>query len=172
MEWEVCRGILSGTGNVPVDTCGGYAFPPRCSCMNIEYLYPVWLVLCMASGAHIGTQTGQGVFQGMADGVIVAFLPVFLLMLVLWSMSLWRPILPPCRCGKCKHKEYRYVSPDESGHAGVRFGCPACGRIYEAGENRFDEVTCDGGIAPFMRHTKWGRWKQCAADAPRPGVPE
>ena len=134
--------------------------------MKIEHLYPGWVILCAGAGAVIGTRTGQGVVQGMVDGVFVAFLPIFLLMLVLWLMSLWRPILPPCRCGKCKHKQYRYVSCDDNGHRGVRFGCPTCGRVYEARQNRFDEVTDDGGIAPYMDHTKLGRWKQSIAGNP------
>ncbi len=138
--------------------------------MNIERLYPIWLILCAATGALLGNVTGYGTVRGLADGMIVAVSPIFLLMLALALMSLWRPILPPCRCGKCNHKGYRYVSPASDNPSGIRFRCPECGRVYESSGGRFDEVSNDGHIIPYMRHSKLGRWKKYAATLPSPAT--
>jgi hypothetical protein len=127
--------------------------------MNIERLYPLWFILCAAMGALLGSVTGYGAVRGLVDGLIVAASPLFLLMLALALMSLWRPVLPPCRCGKCTHKEYRHVSPASDIPSGIRFQCPECGRVYASSKERFDEITNDGRIVPYMRHTKWGRWR-------------
>ena len=138
--------------------------------MNIERLYPLWFILCAAIGAVLGNVTGYGTVRGLADGMIVAVSPIFLLMLALALMSLWRPILPNCRCGKCNHKGYRYVSPASHTPSGIRFRCPECGRVYESSRGRFDEVSDDGHIIPYMRHSKWGRWRKYAATLPSPST--
>jgi hypothetical protein len=135
--------------------------------MNLEYLYPIWVLLCLAAGALIGSQTDQGVFRGMTNGIYVAFLPVFLLMLGLWLTSWWRPILPPCLCGKCKQKQYRLARPISESPAKVRFKCPECGRVYECSKGRFDEVVENDRLVPYLRHSKWGRWTQ-NGDKPSP----
>lgn len=77
--------------------------------MKLELLYPAWVILCAATGALLGNVNGYGTFRGLSDGVIVAMLPIFFLMIGLGIMSLWRPLLPPCRCGQCNHKGYRYA---------------------------------------------------------------
>lgn len=128
--------------------------------MNIERLYPLWFILCAAAGALLGNVTGYGPVQGLVDGIIVAVSPLFLMMLAHGIMSLWRPIIPPCRCGKCTYKEYRYVSHASDDSSGIRFQCPACGRVYASSRGRFDEVSDDGRIVPYMCHSQWGRWRK------------
>lgn len=130
--------------------------------MNIERLYPVWFVLCAAAGAIVGRVTGRGAMRGLTDGMLVAALPLFLLILTHLLLRLWRPDLPTCRCGQCRSREYRYVGQADGGNGGtpIRFSCPRCGRLYELSGGRFDELADDGRAVPHMRHTKWGRWKR------------
>lgn len=132
--------------------------------MRIEHLYLVWVILCAAAGALIGAKSGHGILRGVSDGMFVAFLPLFLWMIVYWLMSSWRPLLPPCRCGKSRRQGYRHVGPEMSGRPGRCFRCHACGRLYESHDGRFDEVTDTGCIVPYMHHSRWGRWKRCAAE--------
>jgi hypothetical protein len=136
--------------------------------MKLDYWYPVWVILCACIGALLGNMTGYGTFRGMTDGVIVAMLPFFLLMVALSVMSRWRPILPPCRCGKCNHKAYRYVGSSDLADAGrqTRWLCPECERTYQSCKGRFDELLNDGRIAPYMSHTKWGRWRKYESGPP------
>lgn len=126
--------------------------------MNIERIYPIWFVLCAAAGVVIGNATGHGAIRGVINGMLVAAAPLFLLILTCLLMRLWRPDLPTCRCGQCRCREYRYVGQDEGGTS-TRFSCPICGRLYELSGGRFDELAGDGRVVPYMRHTKWGRWK-------------
>lgn len=126
----------------------------------MNYLYPLWLILCISVGGLLGYMTGYGTFRGMTDGMFVAVLPLFLFMIGLMLMSLWRPILPACRCGKCPSKRFRYVRPTKDDQPGIRFQCSACGRIYVSSQGRFDEVSADGQMIPYLRHSRWGRWKQ------------
>ncbi|QLQ24426.1 MAG: hypothetical protein HZT41_05745 [Dechloromonas sp.] len=67
--------------------------------MKLELLYPAWVILCAATGALLGNVNGYGTFRGLSDGVIVAMLPIFFLMIGLGIMSLWRPLLPPVVAG-------------------------------------------------------------------------
>jgi hypothetical protein len=130
--------------------------------VKLELLYPVWFILCASTGAWLGNVTGYGTVRGLADGLIVAASPLFVLMLALALMSFWRPILPPCRCGKCNHKDYKYADSSGLAETGrqTRWVCPECGRSYESCNGRFDELLNDGRIAPYVYHTKWGRWRK------------
>jgi len=143
--------------------------------MKLEFLYPVWLILCTATGAALGHFTGYGTLRGLSDGVIVAMMPLFLLMLSLGIASLWRPLLPPCRCGKCSGRKYRLARQAGDTPQAIRFRCPECGRVYESSRGRFDEVADDGRLLPFLHHSKWGRWKASVAgvarEAPRDTAP-
>ena len=132
--------------------------------MNLERLYPIWFILCASAGAVVGNLTGYGAIHGLTDGMMVAVSPLFLLMMGLLLMSFWRPILPPCRCGHSNHKGYRHVSPADDAKSGIRFECPKCGRAYELSKDRFDEIASDGHTIPYMRHTKWGRWRKAKAE--------
>lgn len=136
--------------------------------MNIERLYPIWFVLCAAAGATIGHATGRGALRGLTDGMLIAVLPLFLLGLMLLILRLWRPDLPTCRCGQCRSRGYRYVGRADgtSDDTPPRFGCPRCGRVYGLSGGRFDELADDGRTVPYMRHTKWGRWKQTGTEPP------
>jgi len=127
--------------------------------IRLEFLYPVWLVLCAATGAFLGNVTGYGTIRGLSDGVIVAMAPLFLLMLALGIASLWRPLLPPCRCGKCSRRKYRLARQVGEARQAIRYRCPECGRVYESSDGRFDEVADDGRLLPYLHHSKWGRWK-------------
>lgn len=127
--------------------------------MKFERLYPIWFAMCAAVGAIVGNLTDYGAIRGLTDGMIVAVMPLLLMILAVLFMSLWRPPLPDCRCGQCKHKGYRYLGPTDDAHAGIRFNCPKCGRVYESFNGRFDEIAGDGHIVPYMHHSKWGRWK-------------
>lgn len=133
--------------------------------MNLEKLYPLWFILCTAAGASIGHFTGYGVLKGAVDGVFISWTPLFLLVLLLAFMSVWRPTLPSCRCGKSGRNAYRLAGVVSEAPRRVRFQCAACQRIYESSAGRFDEATGDGRLEPYMRHSKWGRWKRCAAGA-------
>jgi hypothetical protein len=128
--------------------------------MKIEHLYPIWFILCAAAGALIGHFSGHGIIPGLTTAIMIAVAPIFLLILTHLLWMRWRPILPICRCGRCNHREYRYVESTD-GNTGriVRFSCPQCGRIYELSRNQFYEIAADGSIEPYMNHTKWGRWK-------------
>ncbi len=143
--------------------------------MKLEFLYPAWLILCSATGAVLGNVTGYGTLRGLSDGVIVAMMPLFLLMLALGIASLWRPLLPPCRCGKCSGRKYRLVRQVDDTRQAIRYRCPECGKVYESSNGRFDEVTDDDRLLPYLYHSKWGRWKISVAEvvreAPRDTVP-
>ena len=132
--------------------------------MNLERAYPWWFAACASAGAIIGKLTGQGAIQGLVTGLLVAAAPLVLLVLGIAVQSAWRPILPPYRCGKCTHRQYR-VAPAAPGDADapgapVGFSCPECGRIYQASGASFDELAADGRVIPYMRHSPWGRWKK------------
>lgn len=131
--------------------------------MRLEFLYPAWFVLCASIGAFLGNATGYGALRGLSDGVIVATMPIFLLMAALGVISLWRPLLPPCRCGKCRQRNYRLAERAGDARPATRYRCPECGRVYESSKGSFDEVTEDGCIIPYMHHSKWGRWRKHAA---------
>jgi hypothetical protein len=139
--------------------------------MNIERLYPIWFVLCASAGAIIGSATGHGAIRGLTDGMLIAAAPIFVLVLAHLLLMLWRPDLPACRCGRCRHRGYRYVGSADDGKAGIphRFSCPRCGRVYELSDGRFDELANDGHTVPYMRHTKWGRWRKTEAHPPPAG---
>lgn len=128
--------------------------------MKLDYLYPVWFILCISLGALLGNATGYGAFRGSVDGMFVAISPLLLLMVGLALMSLWRPLLPRCRCGKCPNRRTRYRRPADDDNIGARFQCPLCGRVYAASPGRFDDVAADGQIVPYLHHSKWGRWKR------------
>lgn len=133
----------------------------------MDYLYPAWFILCVTAGAVVGYLTEYGTFKGMTDGALVAASPLLLVMIGLALMSIWRPILPKCRCGECPRKNKRYVSPANDGQKiGIRVQCPVCGRIYATALGRFDEVADNGQIIPYMHHSKWGRWKRHADQPP------
>jgi hypothetical protein len=139
--------------------------------MNLERLYPFWFVLCAIAGAIIGSLTGHGAITGLTGGMLIAALPLLALGLAHLMMTLWRPILPTCRCLKSNHKGYRYVEPADGLASGrsVRFGCAKCGRVYELAHDRFNELATDGRTVPYMHHTKWGRWKETSAGSPPAG---
>jgi hypothetical protein len=103
--------------------------------------------------------------RGMTNGMLIAALPVFLLVLIYLILMAWRPDLPTCRCGKCRYKNYMYIGPSDMIRAdgSFRFKCPKCGRVYEKNLNRFNELMADGKMVPYMSHSKWGRWKQTNA---------
>ena len=90
----------------------------------------------------------------------MAMAPIFLLMAALAITSLWRPLLPPCRCGKCKQRKYRLAKQAGDTRQAIRYQCPECGRVYESSSGRFDEVANEGRLVPYLRHSKWGRWKE------------
>jgi uncharacterized C2H2 Zn-finger protein len=130
--------------------------------MKIEHLYPIWFILCALAGSIIGRMTGHGAIRGMTDGMIIAVLPLFVLLLAYPILKLWRPTLPTCRCRQCNYKGYTYVGPGEGlqSYSSRRFRCPQCGRVYELSRDRFSEIVNDDHTIPFMHHTKWGRWKE------------
>ena len=128
--------------------------------MKLEFLYPAWFILCTSAGAFLGNVTGYGTLRGLSDGAIVAMAPIFLLMAALAITSLWRPLLPPCRCGKCKQRKYRLAKQAGDTRQAIRYQCPECGRVYEPSNGRFDEVANDGRLVPYLSHSKWGRWKE------------
>lgn len=130
--------------------------------MKLEFLYPAWVILCASTGAWLGNVTGYGTLRGLSEGAIVSMLPIFLLMIALGIMSIWRPILPPCHCGKSNHKGYQYAGSSDVAETGrqTRWICLECGRPYRSCKGRFDEVLNDGRIAPYMHHTKWGYWRK------------
>jgi predicted RNA-binding Zn-ribbon protein involved in translation (DUF1610 family) len=134
--------------------------------MNSERLYPIWFVLCALAGAVIGAVTGHGAIRGLTDGMLIAALPLFLLLLAYPLLILWRPTLPICRCRQCNHKGYKYVGPTDGLQVGgsVRFRCPQCGRVYELSRDRFSVLENDCRTVPYMHHTKWGRWKETKAE--------
>jgi hypothetical protein len=148
--------------------------------MKIERQYPIWFILCALAGAIIGSMNGYGAIRGMTDGMVIATLPLFLLLLTYPLLMLWRPTLPTCRCRQCNYKGYKYVGSVEGLQSGssIRFKCPQCGRVYELSRDRFSELANDDRMVPYMHHTKWGRWKETkaeqtnAGDVAKSAVPE
>jgi hypothetical protein len=139
--------------------------------MNAERIYPITFIISAAIGAIIGKVTGYGTIRGLTVGMLIAALPIFLLIIGYLFLMRWRPDLPNCRCGQCKYKNYQFVGQTGLNKADtrLRFKCPKCGRTYELFEARFDELTPDSHIVPYMGHSKWGRWmkaeaKQTSAD--------
>jgi uncharacterized C2H2 Zn-finger protein len=134
--------------------------------MNIERVYPIWLLVCASAGVALGIVTGEGAIQGLIAGMLIAVLPLLLLGLTYPLLMLWRPSLPICRCRECNYKGYKYVRSSDGLHVGssVRFRCPRCGRVYELSRDRFNELANDGHTIPYMQHTKWGRWKEIKAE--------
>jgi hypothetical protein len=134
--------------------------------MKIEHLYPIWFILCALVGSIIGSMTGHGAIRGMTDGMVIAVLPLFVLLLTYPILKLWRPTLPTCRCRQCNYKGYTYVGPGEGlqSCSSSRFRCTQCGRTYELSRDRFSELAHDDQTIPFMHHTKWGRWKETRAE--------
>ncbi|PKN18663.1 MAG: hypothetical protein CVU71_14415 [Deltaproteobacteria bacterium HGW-Deltaproteobacteria-6] len=139
--------------------------------MKIKHLYPIAFVICAIIGAIVGKTTGYGALRGMTDGIIIAALPLFLIILIYPVLTAWRPVLPVCRCGKSRARNYLYIGPADAAQTdgSVRFKCPTCGRIYEKDHNRFNELMPDGKMVPYMSHSKWGRWRQTPASQPSPG---
>ena len=131
--------------------------------MNLERAYPAWFVACSIAGALIGKAMGQGAIEGLMTGMLFAASPILLLGLVHVAQAFWRPVLPPCRCGRCNHRQYRLEAPvpgdAAAGGAPLRFRCPKCDRRYVISPGRFDELPSEGPVIPYMRHTKWGRWE-------------
>ncbi len=131
--------------------------------MNLERAYPAWFATCALVGALIGKAMGHGAIEGLTTGMLVAASPIILLGLAHVALAFWRPVLPPCRCGRCNHSQYGLEAPAPgdaaAGGAPLRFRCPRCDRSYEFTPGRFDELSSAGHVVPYMRHTKWGRWK-------------
>jgi hypothetical protein len=134
--------------------------------MNIERLYPPVFIVCAATGAVVGKVAGYGVLRGLMWGMCIAALPVFLLLVAYLVVTMWRPVMPVCRCGQTRYRDYAYVAPKGNIPADdrVHFRCPKCGRTYEKRRERFDELTADGCAMPYMTHTRWGRWRKAESE--------
>jgi hypothetical protein len=128
--------------------------------MNLEKVFPWFVVLCMAGGGILAHRSGASLMAGVAGGLGVGMLPLLVLGAIYWLMMAWRPERPPCVCGKCKSDEYvsvgPMVKPEDSTYY---YKCPHCGCEYRSHGSLFDLKTAHG-YSPYMEISRWQRWKR------------
>lgn len=115
------------------------------------------LVGCVAYGGLLGDRHDQ---RGL--GLLAGSL-VFLAGLLLWAAVqtawwYWRPPLPACRSGQCRRpRDFTFLRRVDQGDL---YQC-RCGALYvhDRCGHRFLEAGPDGSPRPFLRHSRWGRWR-------------
>jgi hypothetical protein len=130
--------------------------------MNLEQAFPWFVVLCMAGGGILAHHGGTSLMAGVAAGLAVGFLPLFLLGAIHTLMQTWCPQRPPCVCGKCNSEEYEYLGPMHRAEDNAYYyKCPHCEREYRSQGQKYDFKT-ENGYTPYMEKSKWHRWKRNA----------
>lgn len=117
----------------------------------------VLLVGCVVyGGAWGGRHGGRGI--GMAVGLLAFLAATLFLAVIQTAWWYWRPPLPPCRSGQCRRpRDYTFLRRIDQGEL---YQC-RCGTSYvrDRSGRRFLESGPEGISRPFMRHSRWGRWR-------------
>lgn len=138
-------------------------------------LIALGLVIGLVGGAEEGIWPAfTGALSGAAKGFAVYAVWMLSILVTLALGLLYRPPLPRCRNGKCKARDYTYLSLDTDAMAaapgdggslrprseGMLARC-ACGILYSrsACQRRVCEVMSDGTLVPYMYHRPLGRWQ-------------
>ena len=130
--------------------------------MNLQQAYPGFVVLCAAGGGILAQRSGTSWVTGVAAGLAVGMLPLFLLGASVALMLAWCPERPPCICGKCNSEGYDAVGPMHRTEDNVYYyKCPHCRREYRSQGPKYD-LKKEHGYSPYMEKSKWHRWKRSA----------
>ena len=129
--------------------------------MNLSSrLFPVFVMACATIGAAVANSFSLPILLGAVIGLIVGFSPLVIIAIGYFLLMAWRPDRPLCRCGRCRSKQYQYAGPTQITAATVyEYQCPFCSRVYRQEGDCFREVSGDGSAIPYMRISKWGRWR-------------
>ncbi len=133
--------------------------------MNLEKVFPVFVILCMGSGILIGYfQEGDTLTKlanGAGIGAAVGISPMLALGIACGFMMLWRPDRPACICGKGKSSDYKHLSHLSQRKRDVYYyRCPNCSRQYRLADKRFDLRVSENDFQTFMVISKLGRWRR------------
>jgi hypothetical protein len=119
--------------------------------LNVFLLAIASLVLA----AHYGAKKGLSLlYLSIAGGCI-------LILYLLYALSAflsfrWRPPFPRCKTGKCPGVGYYHYIGVEKNSANYRCDC---GIEYLLSNEGTLQILDKGRAAPFMYHTRFGRWK-------------
>lgn len=128
--------------------------------ITARFFIAVLVVGCaLATALHYGAREGRPfLYVGATAAVILLVLAVVvgLSFLAVW----WRPSFPRCKTGKCKDAlDYERLGTEGDV---TRYRC-RCGIEYLLSPDGTLKVVESGETIPFMRHTRFGRWKPSPA---------
>ncbi len=131
--------------------------------MNFSQILPLFIIASTLMGTFIGHSGGGYALRGALVGFLIGWSPLLLLALAAGFFALWTPDRPPCKYGKCKSMDYKFLrmeQPDEGQPPTAYFYRCRCSVDYVQRDDNFLEL-CEGELEkPFMKLSKWGRWKR------------
>ncbi len=125
--------------------------------MSLDTLLPILMLLLPAVGGVLGYRWG-GVTGG-SIGVAIGFSPFVLFAAAYGAVTVWFPDRPVCICGQCKSEDYKYLGFRKPARDTHYYKCSRCQRHYRLENGRFDLRQDDESYKPYMKLSKWGRWK-------------
>ena len=136
--------------------------------MSLCRLFPLWAIACIAVGIGTATFAGWSVITGAMIGCSASVAPLVALTAICVVFTWWRPDVPPCRCGETRCGGYDFIGPTSgpySEETSYEYRCPKCGRCFKSNAGIFVECRPDGSTIPYMRVSRWGRWRLDLEDA-------
>ncbi len=131
--------------------------------MNFYHILPLFIIASILIGTVIGHSGGGSALRGALVGFLIGWSPLVLLALAAGFFALWSPDRPLCKQGKCKSLDYKFLrleKPDKDQPPTAYFyRCP-CGVDYVQRDGDFLELFEGKLEKPFMKLSKWGRWKR------------
>ena len=119
------------------------------------------LFVLFGGGYWIGQKYGRpwtGTLWGISIFVVVG---IAYFLFSIFAYCYWQPMLPICKSGKCRKE--RDFEPSATEPEKRYYTCK-CGIRYVLQRKgtygrQFMEVLPDGTTKPYMKHSRFGRWK-------------
>ena len=125
-------------------------------------------VLVFASsggGVLLCLHLGRNPLFGLVAGIAVPIAGLCLLVEVTRLWSRHRPPLPPCKNGRCTHRDYTFHAKTADGY---ELQC-RCGdrylKVNTPDEQALNLVDANGATTPYWKRRKRGRWVPAPAES-------